>query len=509
MIGKHVGRYRIEELLGVGGMGEVFRAWDRERNVYVALKRLPPEAANDEALRRRFRREAEASAKLDHPAVAQFHEFLEDKSGCWLAMEYVEGTSLADLIEYHGALSVERVVELARQIAEGLQAAHEKEIIHRDLKTENVLVDRDGRARILDFGLAKHLFREESGGTLTQDGMMVGTCRTMSPEQALGEPVDARSDLFSLGVLLYETLTGTSPFTAATPLETIALVISQPHPPILGRNPRIPRQLAELVDALLRKEPKDRPQSAEEVLRRLDEIPRFLSWGARLSRHGTAPQILLYVAIGLATAGGVFLISRSGGLLEEAAPAGETPSQEIRLSPAASPDRVPSPAVQVLAEIAFKDFLNGRFARAAEGYVDAMDLFQETPDLLLALADAKLASGDAEAADKLYTRVLDLSTEPETWQDQAVLARALAQAGRSAEAVEAAHEVLRLAPQDPWAAYEAAVAFAVAGDPEAAVEAAETALAGGVKPRWLESPWLEALQGELGLVPDELGHEEP
>lgn len=504
MIGKHVGKYRIEELLGIGGMGEVFRAWDGKRN--VALKRLPPEAAIDNALQRRFRREAEASAKLDHPAVAQFLEFLEDDTGCWLAMEYVEGTSLAELIEYHGPLPPKRVIRLGRQIAEGLHAAHEKEIIHRDLKTENVLVDGDGRARILDFGLAKHLFREESGGTLTQDGMMVGTCRTMSPEQALGEPVDPRSDLFSLGVLLYEALTGTSPFTAPTPLETVALVISQPHPPILGRNPRIPRQLGELVDALLSKSPEDRPQSAEEVLHRLDEIPESLSWKTRLSRYAVSPQVLLYVVIGLATAGGVFLISRSGELRQEGVPAGEAPSQGIRLSPAAAPGRLPSPPVQVLVDIAFKDFLNGRYARAAEGYTDAMDLFQETPDLLLALADAQLALGDADAADELYTRVLDLSAEPETWQDQAVLARALAQVGRNAEAVEAAHEVLRLAPQDPWAAYEAAVAFAVAGEAEAALDCAKAALAGGVPHRWFESPWLKALSGELGL---KLGHEEP
>lgn len=498
MIGKHVGNYRIDELLGIGGMGEVFRARDLKRDVVVALKRLPPEAAIDEALRRRFRREAEAAAKIDHPAVARFLEFLEDNAGCWLVMEYVEGTSLADLVEFHGPLAPDRVVDLARQIVEGLQAAHEREIIHRDLKTENVLVDGHGRARILDFGLAKHLFREESSsGTLTEDGMMVGTCRTMSPEQALSEPVDARSDLFSLGVLLYETLTGTSPFTAATPLETVALVIGHPHPPILGRNPRVPRELATLVDDLLQKEPKDRPQSVEEVLRRLDEIPKARSWS--LSRFGRG-QALLYAAVGLATAGAVFLISRPGGPRGVDPP----PPQDAPLSPAALPGR--EPAARVLAETAFQDFLNGRFVRAAEEYTSAIDLSQETPDLLLALADAKLAAGDAEAARKLYARVLDLSREPATWQDHAVLARALAQTGRSAEAVEAAGEVLRLQPQNPWAAYEAAVAFAVAGEPEAARDAATKALAGGVEPRWLESPWLKSLPGEPGT---EQTHEDP
>ncbi len=504
MIGKRVGKYRIEELLGIGGMGEVFRAWDRERQVQVALKRLPPEAAVDDALRRRFRREAEAAAKLDHPAIVHFVELLEADAGCWLVMEYVEGTSLADLIEYHGALTPERVLVLARQIVEGLQAAHEKEIIHRDLKTENVLVDHAGRARILDFGLAKHLFREESGVTLTQEGTMVGTCRAMSPEQALGEPIDQRSDLFSLGILLYEALTGTSPFTAATPLETVALVVSRPHPPLRGRNPRIPQGLADLVEALLQKDPEDRPQSAREVLRLLDDLQPPGSWSSGLARLREAPQVFLYLAIGLATAGGAYFLSRAApgrrATSEPATEAVEVPAGR-RLTPVPPPDRALSPAMRVLVEIALEDFLSGRFARAAQGYGDVLELAPDRPDLLLALADAKLVLGDTEAAGELYARVLELSTEPAAWQDRAIRARALAQSGNGADAVETAHEAWLLAPGNPWAAYEAAVAFAIAGDLEAALDAAEEALAGGVEHRWLEAPWLEALQDKLELVP--------
>ena len=314
MIGRRIGPYRIDELLGIGGMGEVFLATDKDSDTQVAMKRLPPEAAVDENLRRRFKREAEAASMLDHPAIVNFVDLFESREGHWIVMEYVDGDCLADLIDREGPLSPYVVVDLVRQIATGLDAAHGQGIVHRDLKTENVLIDVSGRARILDFGLAKHLFREESGVTLTLDGTMVGTCRSMAPEQALAEPVDERTDLFSLGVLMYEALTGVSPFVATTPLQTVALIVSQAHMPVVERNPRVPADLADLVESLLEKEMDDRPRSAAEVIDVLDQVrpPRGLGALTEKLRQSTSVWILLLLLLA-AVAGLAIVFLQPGG----------------------------------------------------------------------------------------------------------------------------------------------------------------------------------------------------
>lgn len=252
-------------------MGEVYRARGPDGSRY-ALKRLPPDAAEDDTLRRRFQREAEAARQLDHPTIVKVFDFFEDEAGCWIVMQLVEGKSLRQEIEERGAIPPRRVHRLVRRLAEGLAVAHGRGIVHRDLKTENVVVGPDGGLKILDFGLAKHLFRDESAPTLTIDGTMVGTCRAMSPEQALGRDVDHRSDLFSLGVLMYEALAGVSPFVAATPLQTVSLLVGQPHRPLLDRNPRVPAALADLVERLLRKKRDERPRSVHEVTAILDRI---------------------------------------------------------------------------------------------------------------------------------------------------------------------------------------------------------------------------------------------
>jgi serine/threonine-protein kinase len=266
-----IGPYRVARRLGRGGMGEVFLAWDERLGRRVALKRI----RSDSTVRRereRLRREARAAAQLSHPAVVQVYDLVEDAAGDVIVLEYVEGKTLRELLE-KGPPSVFLVLQLAREIAEGLAAAHAAGLIHRDLKAENVMVTREGRAKILDFGLAKPVVLEpQSGESLTAPGVLVGTFHAMSPEQARGGEVDARSDLFSFGVLLYELLTGRSPFRGSDCFDSLQKVCSYDPPRVATLRPEIPSALASLVDCLLAKHRNERPRSASEVARELGAL---------------------------------------------------------------------------------------------------------------------------------------------------------------------------------------------------------------------------------------------
>lgn len=258
---REIGPYRIEERLGIGGMGEVWRAWDERLARSVAVKLIRPEASENDVARERFRREARAAAALSHPAIVQIHDLVSSDEGEALVMELVEGEPLSRRIA-DGPLAIDEAVRLGKEIAEGLAAAHARGLLHRDLKTENVMVTRDGHAKILDFGLAKRL---DSEASLTQSAMVVGTFRSMSPEQARGLPLDPRSDLFSLGVLLYETLTGQSPFRGASAPDTLTRICTARQAPVREVRPEVPAALSGLVDRLLEKDPDLRPQSARQV----------------------------------------------------------------------------------------------------------------------------------------------------------------------------------------------------------------------------------------------------
>ncbi len=261
-----VGPYRILKLLGAGGMGTVYEAFDERLKRRVAIKRIRPRRAVAETARRRFRREAQAVAQISHPAIVQIFDLVEAEEGDWIVMELIEGTPLDRRIR-QGPVGVEEAIRWGSDIASGLAAAHEKDVVHRDLKTENVVVTREGRAKVLDFGLAKLL---AGAPDLSQDGALIGTSRAMSPEQVQGHAVDARSDLFSFGTLLYETLTGgSSPFAGASQHETRERVLSYPQRPVREVNPRVPAELSSLIDGLLSKEPAQRPASASDVARRL------------------------------------------------------------------------------------------------------------------------------------------------------------------------------------------------------------------------------------------------
>ncbi len=266
-----VGPYRVLRRLGAGGMGEVYLAHDDRLGRRVAIKRIRPDAPDGDDRRERFRREARVAAQLSHPSIVQVFDVLGSDEVDWIVMEYVEGTTLARAIA-DGALGspreaanggqIPRLVALAVEIADGLAAAHVQGVVHRDLKSENVLLTPDGHAKISDFGLAKPLFEP---GSLTASAAVLGTYRAMSPEQARGERLEPSSDLFSFGILLYEALTGGSPFTGANPLATLNRILHHRQPPVSELEPAVPQELSDLIDQLLIKDSVLRPRSAREV----------------------------------------------------------------------------------------------------------------------------------------------------------------------------------------------------------------------------------------------------
>jgi tetratricopeptide (TPR) repeat protein/tRNA A-37 threonylcarbamoyl transferase component Bud32 len=256
-----IGPYTLERRLGAGGMGEVFQAYDPRLDRRVAVKLIRSVHAADETARARFVREARAVAQLSHPAIVQIFDFFAAEDGEAIVMELVEGESLARRLA-RGPLPLGEAVRLGGEMAQGLAAAHDRGLLHRDLKPENVMISSAGHAKILDFGLAKRL---EGEGSLTQDHRVVGTFRAMSPEQASGAVLDARSDLFSLGLLLYEMVAGRSPFAGGSALETLTRICTHRQTPLLELDPAIPPRLSQLVDRLLEKERARRPGSAREV----------------------------------------------------------------------------------------------------------------------------------------------------------------------------------------------------------------------------------------------------
>jgi eukaryotic-like serine/threonine-protein kinase len=257
------GRYRLLGRLGSGGMADVWCAEDSMLNRRVALKFLHPRFAQDEQFVERFRREASAAAGLQHPNVVGVFDRGTVDGAHYIAMEYVEGASLKDLIGR--GLTVGEAVEIVRQVLAGVKYAHERGIIHRDLKPQNVLVDSEGRARVTDFGIAR-----AGASEITQTGSVLGTAQYLSPEQAQGLPVTAASDIYSIGVMLYEALTGRVPFDADSPV-TVALkqVSERPRPPS-ELNPEVSRALDGVVMRALAKDPANRFASAEEFRQALD-----------------------------------------------------------------------------------------------------------------------------------------------------------------------------------------------------------------------------------------------
>ena len=258
------GKYKIEEVVGRGGMGIVYRAEDTKLRRHVALKFMPPELVRDKEAKGRFILEAQTAAALSHPNICTIHEINEEEGRSFIAMEYVEGQSLRGKLE-QGPLETEEALDIAIQVAEGLDEAHKKGIIHRDIKSANIMVTKKGQAKIMDFGLAK-----VKGGTLlTREGTTLGTVAYMSPEQAQGEEVDHRTDIWSLGVVLYEMLSGRIPFKGDHEASILYSVVHEEPKPLKAFKPDLPAELQQIVSRALKKNPDARYSSAAEVLKDL------------------------------------------------------------------------------------------------------------------------------------------------------------------------------------------------------------------------------------------------
>lgn len=285
MIGSVISHYRILEKIGEGGMGVVYKAEDLRLKRPVALKFLS-EKKLDEAQRKRFLREAQASANLDHPNICTIYEVDEIDGQVFLAMAYVEGETLAERIS-SGPLEVEQAVRLTAEVAEALAVAHEHGVVHRDIKAGNVMVGKQGAARVLDFGLAQ---LGEDQSRITKTGATVGTAAYMSPEQAQGEPVDARTDVWSTGVLLYELLAGHLPFRGEYELAVMYNIVHEATPDLTAARPEVPRELDDVFARALEKEPADRYATAKELAEDLRAVLAIMD-GANASTQATIPVV--------------------------------------------------------------------------------------------------------------------------------------------------------------------------------------------------------------------------
>jgi len=317
LIGKSVGRYQVLSVIGTGGMGTVYLAHDPRLNRKVALKVLPRHLTKDQGRVGRFRREARAASALNHPNIVTIYEMEEADGVHFIVTEYVEGTTLRQRLS-NRPLNPDEALNLALQVAGALSIAHRRGIIHRDIKPENIMLRSDGDVKVLDFGLAKFTSTSSHTGdsatqtAYTTPGLIVGTVNYMSPEQARGLEVDARTDIWSLGVVLYEMLTGKKPFAAATQADTLAAILERAAEPVTAvTRTAVPDELARIVARALRKKVDERYQTIDEfasALRGLQSRPVVPPPSS--SRRATLLMVSWFVLAGIIASAAVWWFTR-------------------------------------------------------------------------------------------------------------------------------------------------------------------------------------------------------
>ena len=286
-IGSLLGGFRLEEELGRGGMGVVYKAHELALNRKVALKVLSPRLSSDPEFIQRFKREAQAIAALNHFNIVSILSYGEERGSYYFAMEYIRGKDLGRILEEKRIIPVEEALSITAQVAGALGEAGARGMVHRDLKPSNIMVDETGRVRVTDFGVA-HL--ESSGTQLTRTGLFLGTPEFASPEQARGGTLDVRSDIYSLGAVLYRMLSGRPPFTGESPIAVVVKVATEPVTPIGEVNPSVPEPIRRLIDKMMAKDVQERCQTPEELVEAIDRCRSSLQVGASPPARKISPQ---------------------------------------------------------------------------------------------------------------------------------------------------------------------------------------------------------------------------
>lgn len=335
MLGR-LGRYEIERVIGTGGMGIVLKGFDSELNRPVAIKLLAPHLARIGAARQRFAREARAAAAVVHEHVVPIHNVESDDVNPFLVMQFIPGESLQTRVEREGPLSVREILRIGMQAAAGLAAAHAQGLVHRDVKPANILLEHGvERAYLTDFGLA----RASDDASLTYTGAIAGTPQYMSPEQADGQPLDHRSDLFSLGSVLYFMATGHPPFRAGSSMAVLKRTCHDPHRPACESNPELPDSLSAIIDRLLEKSQLKRLNSAAELQKQLADVLSDVQQGKLGRRRRGSRLRLLWRVVGIAmvAAAGGFVGWRLREWSIPASPVSRVPAQVNRTRKFAPP----------------------------------------------------------------------------------------------------------------------------------------------------------------------------
>ncbi|MGZ4837663.1 MAG: serine/threonine-protein kinase, partial [Terriglobales bacterium] len=260
-------RYRIDRMLGQGGMGAVYKAWDKELQRPVALKLIRPDLARDPGVEARFKQELLLASKVSHKNILRIHDLGEAAGVKFISMAYVEGQDLHGLLTQQGKLTIEHAIKIARQLCGALDAAHSEGVVHRDFKPQNILLDKQENVYVSDFGLAKSL--EQDTG-MTKSGEFLGTPRYMAPEQVQGGKIDHRADLYALGLILYEMVTGDVPFHADTTLQLMYKRVHEAPPSPKTLNPDLPDWIVRVIMKCIERDPAQRYQTAGEILHDLD-----------------------------------------------------------------------------------------------------------------------------------------------------------------------------------------------------------------------------------------------
>src|SRR5438128_3288275 len=338
LVGQTIGHYKLSERIGTGGMGDVYLATDMTAGRKAALKLLPTRFTGDAEQLKRFQKEAHALVGLNHPNILTVYEIGEDHSTHYIASELIEGETLRQRL-MRGRMEVGESVDVAIQVASALAAAHETGIVHRDIKPENIMLRPDGYVKVLDFGIAK-LAEQEVPVTIPTDaalllvetnlGSILGTVRYMSPEQAYGAQVDQGTDIWSLGVVLYEMVTGHAPFTGDTPKEVMSAILEREPPPLASYIAHTPPELQQIISKTLRKDREERYHTAHELLEALKGLRHKLEFKADLKRSTAAPRLAAFIMLAAIVVGAFFAFRMSR---HRAVPHAPFPEKSIAVLP--------------------------------------------------------------------------------------------------------------------------------------------------------------------------------